>query len=52
MQELTSEEFGVNTFSVSMEGEGKLSDEDMMRTFEHVSCHFAIHIIPLISVYN
>ena len=39
MQELTSEEFGVNTFSVSMEGEGKLSDEDMMRTFEHVSCH-------------
>ena len=36
MQELTSDEFGVNAFSVSMEGENKLNDEDLMRAFENI----------------
>lgn len=36
VHELTTEEFGINTFHVSMEGENKLSDEDLMRAFENV----------------
>ena len=36
MHELTTEEFGINSFFVSMEGENKLNDEDLMRAFEHI----------------
>lgn len=36
MRELTGEEFGVNTFCMSMEGENKLSDEDLMKGLEGI----------------
>ena len=36
MRELTGEEFGINTFCMSMEGDNKLSDEDLMRGFEGI----------------
>ena len=36
MRELTGEEFGINTFCMSMEGENKLSDEDLMKGLEGI----------------